>query len=271
MPRLNIQGTQVPQLGLGTRQLTGELCEQTVVAALEMGYRHIDTARNYRNEWEIGAALRRSRVPRDVIWLTSKVWPDDLTHDALIRSVRQSLAGLQVEYIDLELIHWPSDQAPLEESLSALNELKRLGRIRHIGVSNLTHRLLARALEISPIFCVQAEYHPFRTQVELLHACREHDLLFTAYSPLAQGRVRRAPLLKEMAAELDKSPAQIALRWLVQQAQVAVIPRTHDRQHLRENLEIFDFQLDDAHMQQIHALARGQRLIDASRAPDGSG
>ena len=187
---IEVQGTRVPRLGFGTWQIEGSDATEAVRDALEIGYRQIDTARAYGNEAEVGAGLaEQRRGPREEIFLTTKIFPGDFEPDALKAAAEDSLRSLRTDYLDLLLLHWPDDSVPLERTLAALTELREAGRIRNLGVSNFPAGLLAQALEHAPVFCDQVEYHPFLGQDRLLELARERDLLVTAYSPLAHGRV----------------------------------------------------------------------------------
>lgn len=262
-----VQGVEIPALGLGTWELEGNACVEAVRDALEIGYRHIDTAQAYGNEKAVGRGLARSGVPREEVWLTSKLWLTSLAYDDVIRTARASLDRLGTDYLDLLLVHWPNDDVPLSETLRAMRRLQEDGAIRHLGVSNFPPALLDQALDEAEILCDQVEYHPFLAQDELLHLCREWDLLLTAYSPLARGRVSRDPTIGKIAEAHGKSPSQVAIRWLLQQEQVAAIPKAASSEHRRANLEVFDFELTAEEMERIHGLARGQRLVDPGFAP----
>ncbi|MFW6198337.1 MAG: aldo/keto reductase [Acidobacteriota bacterium] len=265
---VEVQGRKIPSLGLGTWQLQGDECVEAVRDALEIGYRHIDTAQAYENEAEVGRGIRESGVPRDEVFLTSKVWWENLDRPECLATARQSNERLGGEWIDLMLIHWPNEELPLDEPLVALEHLQAEGIIRHYGVSNFTPSLLQRALDRAPILCNQVEYHPFLAQDELLEMAREHDLMLTAYSPVAQGKVTEDETLREIGRQHGKTPAQVALRWLLQQDNVAAIPRSSSAEHRRENFDVFDFELEDEEMECIAALDEGLRLIDPSFAPD---
>lgn len=264
----NIQGRDVPALGFGTYRLTGRACREGVGDALSLGYRHIDTAQSYGNEEEVGAALEASRVAREDVFLTTKVWLDNLSSDRVRASTEESLRKLRTDYVDLLLIHWPSEDVALEESLDAMTALQEEGRTSAIGVSNFTADLLRRALKHTSIFCNQVEYHPFLKQQDVLDLAREHDFLLTAYSPIARGAVRKEPALQKIAATHGKSPEQVALRWLIQQDRVAAIPKAASGDHRRQNFAIFDFELSDEEMQLIFLLERESRIVDPSWAPD---
>lgn len=262
------RGERIPSLGLGTWQLVGEECVTAVRDALELGYRHIDTAQAYENEEEVGRGLAASGVPRDEVFLTTKVWWENLGADQCLASIRESLAGLDTGYVDLLLIHWPNPRLVLEDVLRALDRVRENGVARHIGVSNFTPSMLRRALDTAPILGIQVEYHPYFGQARLLEIVEAENLLLTAYSPLARGSVNDDPTLREIAERHGKTPSQVTLRWLVQQERVAAIPKAASREHRRENFEIFDFELTADEMERIFALDRGERLIDPSFAPD---
>ncbi len=268
MEFVSVQGERVPALGLGTWQLQGEACVEAVRDALGIGYRHVDTAQAYGNESAVGRGLREAGVPRQEIFLTTKVWLENLERDDARESTRRSLERLGTDRVDLLLIHWPSDDLGLDEPLAALEEMRDEGMARHIGVSNFPASLLARALERADLFAVQVEYHPFLSQDELLALARRHDLLLTAYSPIARGAVLDDPTLAEIGRRHGKDAAQVTLRWLVQQERVAAIPKASDGRHRRNNFDIFDFSLSAEEMEEISGLARGERLIDPSFAPD---
>ncbi|RKS83857.1 diketogulonate reductase-like aldo/keto reductase [Haloarcula quadrata] len=255
MDDIQIQGTSVPALGLGTWQLTGQSCRETVETALGMGYRHIDTAQAYGNERQVGLGMDAAAVDREDVFLTTKLDGSNRDERSVRRSTRESLNKLGTDYLDLLLIHWPNTpwMASLSETLGAMNDLVEEGLVRHIGVSNFSPSLLDRARDISsaPIFTDQVQYHPYWDQRKLLDYCRIHDVLLTAYSPLARGGVLDDPALVQIGNKYGKSPAQVALRWLVQQDGVAAIPKASSREHLEANLAVFDFELTDAEMERI--------------------
>ncbi len=263
-----IQGTRVPALGFGTWRLDGEACREGVEHALALGYRHIDTAQGYANEERVGAALERSGVRREDIFLVSKVRPSNFAGDAAERSTRESLGALRTEYVDLMLLHWPELSVPLEQPLGALARLQAEGRVRHIGVSNFPPSLVARAAEITPLFCNQVEYHPYLSQTRLLAEAEVRDMLLTAYCPIARGRVLTDPVLRDIGERHAKTPAQVALRWLVQQPRVAAIPKSSSAARREENLDLFDFELSDDEVDAIFALDREERLVDPADGPD---
>jgi 2,5-diketo-D-gluconate reductase B len=264
-----VRGIKVPEVGLGTHRLYSRECTQTVREALDLGYRHIDTAQMYKNEKEIGQAIRKSPVDREDVFLTTKVWHTNLAHDELLQSVEESLQALDTPYVDLLLIHWPPAQVPLERSFEAMMTLRDQGKVSNIGVSNFTVPLLKKSIEEFgvPVFCNQIEFHPFLHPFDILDYSYEHEFLVTAYSPLAQGQVAEHEVLRSIAAEYDKSPAQIAIRWLIEQENVVAIPKATGNEHLRENIDIYDFQLSDEHFEQIDELEGNLRLVNPSFAP----
>lgn len=259
---------EVPILGLGTWQMEGEACKKAVESALELGYRHIDTAAIYGNEEEVEEAVNDAGVDRKEVFLTTKVWRTELRHDDLISSAKQSLERLKTDYVDLLLIHWPNQSVPLEESLGAMRELKDEGKVKHVGVSNFTPELLERALEIEPeIVCNQVEMHPFLQQREMLKFCVENDIILTAYSPLAHGKVIGNQTLEEIGEKYDKNAAQVALRWLIQQDKVVAIPKSSSEEHQGQNLEALDFHLDEEDLNKISRMDKNHRETDPPFAP----
>jgi len=256
-PEFSAHGAAIPALGFGTSPMTGGLLPDTVVAALKAGYRHIDTAWKYGTERAVGEAMRASGVPRSEIFLTTKVSHEYLRADDFARSVDESLAALQVDYVDLLLVHWPNPDIPLSETMPALAKAKRQGLARHIGVANFNIALLDQALKLcpEPLVALQAEYHPYLDQTRLLDAVRQRGLVYIAYCPLGRGRLFADPVLGEIAKARGKSIAQVALRWLFQQ-NVASIPRSSNPQRIADNFHIFDFSLSDDEMRRISALKR---------------
>jgi diketogulonate reductase-like aldo/keto reductase len=256
MKYVEAKGVRIPALGLGTWQLNGAVVRRMVGYALDIGYRHIDTAQMYGNEAEVGEAIAGSPVPRAEIWLTTKIWPDNFRADALRRAAERSVLTLGTEP-DLLLLHWPNPSVPLAETIGALNEVKRHGFARHIGISNFTVALIRDAVALSqePLVVEQVEYHPFLDQQAVLAEVRANGMALTAYSPLAKGRAFSNRTLGRIGEGHGKSPGQIALRWLVQQDDVTAIPRSSREDGAKANLEIFDFALSEAEMAEIFALA----------------
>ena len=270
MIHIERKGARVPALGFGTWQLTGERCIRMVRHALDVGYRHVDTAQMYDNEEEVGTALTESPVDRQQIFLTTKVWPDRLADAALRRSVEDSLRKLKSDYVDLLLIHWPNDAVPLHESLAAMADLRNQGKAKFIGVSNFTVRHLREAVEEvgADILANQVEYHPLLSQRPVLSYLRQHGIMLTAYSPVAKGEVAKEPKLVEIGRNYGKTAFQVTLRWLVQQDGVAAIPRTSNEINCAANFDIFDFALNETEMAAIGELtARNRRLVNGSFSP----
>jgi 2,5-diketo-D-gluconate reductase B len=251
-----IKGEKIPSLGLGTWRLSGQECVRAVERALAFGYRHIDTAQMYANEGEVGRGVRNSGVDREKIFLVTKVSTSSFSHDNVLRSTHGSLKKLGTEYVDLLLMHWPNPSVPLGETLGAMTELQEEGSVKHVGVSNFPPSMVQEATRYATVFCNQVEYHPYRAQDQLLGQAREMDYLLTAYSPVAKGRVSRDVPLKEIGEAYGKTPAQVALRWLIQQEKVAAIPKAASEDHLRSNFDIFDFELSSDEMERIFALQR---------------
>ena len=249
-------GARIPAIGLGTWELSGRTCARVVEQALRLGYRHIDTAQVYENEREVGDGVRASGVRRDDIFITTKVWTNHFAPNDLERSVKESLVKLRLPAVDLVLLHWPNPHVPLAETLGALAHAKRLGLTRHIGVSNFTVALIEQATALcpEPLVCNQVEYHPYLDQAKVKAACEQHGLALVAYSPIAKGRIKTDETLAQIGRAHRKTPAQVCLRWLVQQ-NVSAIPRTSRIERLSENIEIFDFELSAQEMDQISALA----------------
>ena len=261
IPKLSAHGAEMPALGFGTSQLSGNQAE-IIGTALAAGYRHLDTAWKYGSERAVGQALRASRVPRGEVFVTTKVSHEYLRADDFARSVDESLKNLELAYVDLLLVHWPNAAIPLAETMGALAMAKRQGFARHIGVANFNVALLDHAVALcpEPLAVLQAEYHPYLDQSKLLDACRRHGLIFTAYCPLARGRLFKDQVLGDIAHRRGRTIAQVALRWLLQQ-QVAAIPRSSNPQRIAENIDVFDFALTDLEMKQIGTLKRADGRI----------
>jgi 2,5-diketo-D-gluconate reductase B len=251
-----IKGEKVPSLGLGTWRLSGQECVRAVERALALGYRHIDTAQMYANEGEVGRSIQNSGVDREEVFLVTKGRTSNFSHDEVIYSTHESLKKLQTEYVDLLLMHWPNPSVPLEETLGAMRELQEGGSVKHLGVSNFPPPLVEKAAWHATVFCNQVEYHPYRAQDGLREQAKEMDFLLTAYSPVARGRISNDATLQEIGEAYGKTPAQVALRWLIQQEKVAAIPKAASEDHLRSNLEIFDFELSNEEMERVFALHR---------------
>ncbi len=272
VPNISAHGADIPAIGYGTMLFPApESAVGLVVHALETGYRHIDTARKYGSEQWVGEGIRASGLAREDIWVTTKVTEEDARADDFARSVETSLETLDLDYVDLLLIHWPQPRVPLEETLGALAKAKRDGLARNIGVSNFTISLLDEAMAKcpEPIVTNQIEYHAYIRQDRLIAACRKHGMLVTCHVPLARGAVLENPVIREISAAHGRTPAQVALRWLVQQSDVGVVPRALEFSEIEENIAIFDFALRDDEMARIATLQdRNLRVVDpAVRRP----
>ncbi len=253
----------IPALGFGTYLLSGQTCVDAVRDAVAVGYRHIDTAEMYGNEAETGEGIRQSGVSRNELFVTTKLWNDSLAPSAVQRTTEQSLTSLQTDYIDLLLIHWPSSRVPLEDTLDAMNRLREQGKVRHLGVSNFNIALLQRALKTGvPLITNQVEYHVMLNQDKLMTFMRSHGMFLTAYSPLAKGRLVNNPVLREIGEKHDKTDVQVALRWLVQQDDVATVPKASGPDKRRKNFDIFDFELDSEDLELIDRLEKNRRVVD---------
>jgi 2,5-diketo-D-gluconate reductase A len=255
-------GHQIPQLGFGVFQVPPENTAEAVTQALDVGYRHIDTAAAYRNEAGAGEAVTRSELERSDVFVTTKLWNDDHGHDNALRAFDQSLERLGFDYVDLYLIHWPQpDRDDYVETWEALTELKADGRARSIGVSNFQVEHLERIIDATGAVPAlnQIELHPQLQQEELRRYHAEHGILTEAWSPLGQGQALEDEKIAEIAEAHDRTPAQIVLRWHVQLGNV-VIPKSVTPSRIEENFRLFDFELSQAEMETIEALDSGQRI-----------
>jgi 2,5-diketo-D-gluconate reductase B len=263
----------IPAFGLGTFRLKGQTVIDSVRDALDLGYRAIDTAQIYENEADIGQALAESGVPRGELFLTTKIWTDNLSRERLIPSLRESLDRLRTDHVDLVLIHWPSPQGavPLRESLEALREARKEGLTKQFGVSNFTIDLLKQSIGLasaSDIATNQVEIHPYLQNRKLAAYAKEQGIHLTSYMTLAYGKVLKDPVIEDVARRHGATPAQVALAWALQQG-YAVIPSSTKRENLASNLEAQQLKLDEEDMARIATLDRGERLANpASLAPD---
>ena len=271
MHRIKANGADIPAIGMGTWTLKGDQCAELVAAAIDVGYRHVDTAAMYANEDAVGRGIAGSGIARDDIFVTTKVWWTDIAPGDLERSAEQSLARLGLDHVDLLLIHWPNPRVPVADSIGALNRVRERGLARNIGVSNFTTALLDEALRASdaPLVADQVEYHPMLNQDKVHAACRKAGMAMVSYCPLYRGgALFDRPEIVGPARRLGKAPAQIVLRWHVQQDGVVAIPRTTRRERLAENLAVFDFELDAAEMDAISALSSANsRICDFEFSP----
>ncbi len=254
-------GIQMPWLGLGTWQAAeGGEVETAVEFALQTGYCHIDTAAVYGNERGVGIAVNESGIPREEIFITSKVWNSDQGYNSTLRAYDNSLKLLNTEYLDLYLIHWPV-KGKYVETWNALEKIYKEGRVKAIGVSNFhIHHLedLLKHAEVVPMVN-QVEFHPYLQQKELRKYCEEHLIRFEAWSPLMQGNFKNIPLIKNLAMKYGKTEAQIILRWDIQSGAVT-IPKSVRKERIKENSEIFDFELSVEDMNEINALDQNKRF-----------
>jgi len=267
---LSAHGAKMPAIGFGTMALPHRPAE-LVAYAIKCGYRLIDTARKYGTEERVGEGIRASGIAREELWVTTKVTELDAREADFLRSAESSLKALQLDYIDLLLIHWPQPKVPFAETLGALAKAKRRGLTRHIGVSNFTLAMLDEAVRVcpEPLVTNQIEYHAYLPQDRMLAALRRHGMILTAYCPVARGKLLDDPVVGEIAKVHGKTHAQICLRWLIQQPMVAAVPRALEEAHIVENLDVFNFSLGDEEMLRIAALrSRNIRIADPpERAP----
>ena len=270
MDVITTHGMQMPKLGLGTWRLKGPDCTDAVQRALGLGYRHIDTAEMYGNEAEVGEALAHAGVPREAIHLTSKVWYENLGRDRMQRSIDASLQKLRTGYLDLYLIHWPAPGMDLPDAVGNLVRVMEQGKTRAIGVSNFPAALLRRAVEEvgAPIACNQVEYHVLLGQSAVLDYAGAHGVAVTAYAPLAQGRLAEHEELQAIAAKHRATPAQVALKWLLDQPGVAAIPKANRPGSQQANLDALRIVLDDTDRAAIAALPKAKRFVNPGWAPE---
>ena len=269
MDRIMTGGLDMPKLGLGTWRMKGAECTAAVQGALGLGYRHIDTAEMYGNEEAVGEALAHGGVPRNEVHVTSKVWYENLGADAMQRSVDASLTKLRTDYLDLYLIHWPSPGMDLPDAIHNLMRVKEQGKARAIGVSNFPVALLRRAVEEigAPIACNQFEYHVLLGQSSLAEYCHGQGVAVAAYAPLAQGRLAQFEELQAIAQKHAATPAQVALKWLLDQPGTAAIPKAARPESQQANLDALRIRLDDTDRAAIAMLPKTQRFVNPGWAP----
>lgn len=263
----------IPVLGLGTWQSTGQDCVAVVKKALEMGYEHIDTAQAYDNEKEVGQGIKQSGVARDKFFLTTKIFPDDMKFqpEKLVEAAKRSLENLDTDYVDLLLLHWPDDRVPLSETIPALCELQKQGLTRHIGVSNFNIADIIEAEKYAdvPIVVNQVEFHPFIKQNTLQTFLNNHHILLEAYSPLARGDVFDNDIIKEIADKHKVTPAQISLAWILSDKHRVAIPKTSNPDHLQGNLDAIKVELSADELDKLGSLARsdGRKIEHPDYSP----
>ena len=253
-------GVKIPLLGLGTYlSESGSVAEKAVKSALDIGYRHIDTARFYNNEESIGKAVRTHIIHRKEIFVTTKLWNSDHGYKQALEAFEGSLNRLDIEYIDLFLIHWPVEKLR-NETWKALEKVYKEGKCKAIGVSNYTVRHLKELLEVCEIKPVinQVEFHPFLFQKELMEYCRKNDILLEGYSPFAKGKRLNDPRLEPLAKKYNKTNAQIIVRWHLQH-EVVVIPKSSNTERIKENSEVYDFNISEEDMNYINSLNENYR------------
>ncbi len=259
---LTKSGFTIPSIGLGTWELRGRKCTKVVRKSLELGYRHIDTAAMYENESEVGSGIVDSGVDRKEIFLTTKINTIEVNNEGIVDAFHKSLSDLKTDYVDLLLIHWPTFSTNLGDMLEIMYGIKESQKARAIGVSNFNTTLLNECtrLGFEDIYCNQVEYHPFLSQEILLKKMNEMGVIPVAYCPLCRGDVAKDSVIIELSEKYNKTPAQVTLRWIIQQNAV-VIPKSAKKRRLKENIDIYDFEIDNQDMDRIHSLARGQRLV----------
>lgn len=249
----------IPAIGLGTWKLNGKVCTATIKEALELGYRHIDTAQAYQNHESIAEGIKG--FPREQLFLVSKINDFDLDPQKVPRACEIILQELNTPYLDLLLIHWPSEKIPTEQTLEAMIKLKEKGLVRHIGVSNFLLIELHKLKEYHfPIFCNQIELHPYLQEYELVEYCQAHNMIVVAYRPIQRATVMEENLLIQLGEKYEKTPVQITLRWLFQR-NIASIPKATSKEHLKENLDIFNFSLSGQEMNEIAKIDRERRFV----------
>ena len=270
MEIVHAHGADIPALGFGVFRMSDEEVEAVVPAALEAGFRHFDTAQIYRNEAALGRALAKAGVPRDELFLTTKVWVDKYNADSFAASVDESLEKLKVDQVDLLLLHWPTDKVAIADQIPLLNEVQAAGKTRFIGVSNQNIAQMKESVALSraPIVTNQVEIHPYLDQSALAASAKANGVALTAYFAMADGAVPRDPVLQKIGAGHGKTAAQVALRWLIQHGFI-VLSKTAKPDRVPENFAVFDFALTDDEMAAIAALARpdGRLVSPAGLAP----
>ncbi|WP_420006673.1 aldo/keto reductase [Arenibacterium sp. LLYu02] len=258
-------GAEIPVLGFGTFRMDAREVATVLPDALRLGFRHVDAAQIYCNEEAVGAAIAASGVARDEVFLTTKVWVDNLSRENFLPSVHDSLRKLGTDYVDLLLLHWPCGSfIPREVQISELNRARDTGLARHIGISNFSAAQMRQASVLSkaPLVTNQVEYHPWLSQARVLAAASDLGMAMTGYYAMADGRSASDPVLARIGAQHGKSAAQVALRWQIQQG-VIVLSKTARVDRLAENLAVFDFALTADEMAEINNLATpGGRIVD---------
>lgn len=263
MKYIDHHGTKIPALAFGTFRLQGEDCINAVNWALETGYRNIDTAQRYENEHDVGLALNTSQVSRDEIFLTTKIGMANAARIDVHTSFKESLDKLRTDFVDLLLIHWPVSEVPLSETLGAMSELQSEGKVRHIGVANFTIPMIKKAVDQLNIklFTNQIEYHPLLRQKKLNDCIFFHDMILSGHSPIATGRIIENETLKSIGVKYGKSPAQVAIRWQLEQNSIMPVPKSSRKDIIKENFDVFDFNLNSHDMAEIEKLSKNDRGV----------
>ena len=252
----------IPSIGLGTWDVRGKEGEKTIQLALDLGYRHIDTAQMYENEKEVGNAISDSKIKREEIFITTKIYTLIVKNDEIEDSFENSLINLKTDYVDLLLIHFPAFTTNLSDMLDILFKLKETGKTKNIGISNFNHNLVNECIKLGykDIFCNQVEYHPYLEQNNLIRVLKEYNIIPVAYSPLAKGKLLNDQVILNISKKYTKQPAQIILRWLNQQGWIS-IPKSANEDRMKENMNIFDFTISEKDMNLLHGLARNYRAV----------
>jgi len=268
---VNYQNTNIPKLGYGTWQLEGDDCIQGVGHALEVGFRHVDTAQAYENEEYVGRAISQSAVAREDIFLTTKIWRDNVAASDLEPSLDESLKKLDTDYVDMLLIHWPVEEVAYEKQMQALSEVQRKGKARLVGISNFPVEQMQRCVDELEVNLAtnQVEFHPYIPQGPVLSFLRDHGMFLTAYSPLGRSELLDDPVIKDIATRHDKQAAQVILRWHMQTPDVVAIPKASSKAHIESNFNIFDFELSHEEMERISSLkSHNKRFVNPDFAPE---
>lgn len=261
---------EIPQIGLGTwKNKDSEQCANSVRTALEVGYRHIDTAQIYQNEEFVGEGIKQSSVDRSEIFLATKVWNDNLQPEDVQSSTEESLRKLNTDYVDLLYIHWPAGEYDPENTLQAMEKLVRQEKAKYLGLSNFTPELLDEARDIldTPVFAHQIELHPYLQQNEQQTYCSEADISIVAYSPFRHGKIFDDSALREIAQKHDATPAQICLAWAIEQQHVFPIPKASSEEHIKENFEALEIDLTEQDLTRLRELDQGDRFVDPPFGP----
>jgi len=254
---------EIPVVGLGTWRLSGRECISVIRKAIDLGYTHFDTAEMYSNESDVGMAIRGCK--RSELFITSKVWPNHLHYNDVITACESSLRKLGIDYLDLYLIHWPNESVSMKETLDAMYDLQKRELVISIGVSNFTITHLEKTLRVGLVNIVtnQVEFHTYLYQKELLEYCTTHNIILTAWAPLARGEILKEPVLIHIAKTYGKTTAQVALRWFLHKGLIA-IPKASKEKHLKENIALFDWSLTEDDISSIDSIPEEKRLVDLS-------